>query len=218
MSEFSESDYSGLKFNIFKHSPLEGDYLKIFPDLNLYKEFSKPLLEGIDRNQLIAWIICVYDKESPFRKKYADLPIRKYHAALEVGFELNSKGKFENYIEEIFDPSPGFMNEVAVDMITAYCKLHYSTKYSFVVMMEALFYTNLKTAVAGLGTNKMSELKSIEETLDNAQRELLAFDSNKEIVKSLYKRINSDRIELAPEDISRKLKEDKTVAEILDED
>jgi signal recognition particle GTPase len=94
-------------------------------------------------------------------------------------------------------------------MIIAYCKYHYSFKYSFLVMMEALFFTNLKTAVAGLGANKMAELKQIQEAMEVAQRELLAFDNNKELVKTLYKKINSDKIELAPEDIARKIKEGK---------
>ena len=140
------------------------------------------------------------------------MDVRKYHAAIEAGFELNEQNKFDSYVEELFNGA----NTLCLDMIVAYCKYHYSVKYSFLVMMEALFFTNLRTAVAGLGANKMAELKQIQEAMEGAQRELLAFDTNKDLVKTLYKKIGSDKIELAPEDIAKKLKEGKTIEEILD--
>lgn len=212
MSEFSESDYNGIMFPINKH-PIKGEsYLKLFPDLKLYPEFSAELLPPFERNQIIAYCVYAYDKESPFRKKYPDLDVRRYHVGLEVGFDITDSGKFENYVEEIFQGQ----NSVVNDMIVCYAKIHYNTKYAFFIMMEALFYTNLRTAVAGLGANKMVELKQIQEAMEGAQRELLAFDNNKNLIKTLYKKANMERIDLSPEAIANKLKEKKPLFEDTD--
>jgi hypothetical protein len=209
MSEFSDSDYSGIMFPIHKH-PIKGkDYLTLFPDLNLYPEFSVDLLPPFTRNQILAYCVYCYDKESPYRKKYPDLDIRRYKIGLEIGFDMTDSGKFQSYVEEIFDGQ----NQVVNDMIICYVKIHYNTKYAFFVMMEALFFTNLKTAVAGLGANKMVELKQIQEAMENAQRELLAFDNNKELIKALYKRVHIEKIDMSPETVAKKLKEGKPIFE-----
>lgn len=204
MSEFTESDYIGMQCNVNLHPPTEGDYLKIFPDLRLYEEFSVDLVPPLDTNEVIAFIALVYDQESPYRKKYADLDERKYRAAIEAGFELNEKNKFDEYILDIFNGNDNLINEMTV----AYCKLHASTKYSYYVMLEALFYNNLKTAVSGVDANKMkmSELKSIQTEMAIAQRELLANDGNKNIEKTLYRRINKEKIDLSPEALAIKIR------------
>ena len=204
MSEFSDSDYIAMLCNINAHKHTEGDYLKIFTDLRLYEEFSALLVEPMDRNQIIAWIALVYDQESPFRKKYSELDERKFRSAREVGFELNSQGKFDDYLLDIFNGQ----NQPINDMIVAYCKLHASTRYSYYVMLEALFFSNLKLAVSGLDANKMkmAELKSIQSEMAIAQRELLAGDANKNIEKTLYRRINREKIDYSPEAVSGKIK------------
>lgn len=201
MAEFEESDYNGLMINVHLHKGK--DLFKVYPDLNLYKEFSEPLLPPLDRNQIITFIVLCYDKESPFRKKYPDLDQRKYHAALEAEFDINEDNKFESYMEEIIQAQ----NPVTREMTVAYCRLHYNTKYSYLVLCESLFYTNLRTALMGEGAQKMDELKKIQDAMEAAQRELLAFDNNKELVKSLYKSVNNQRIDYSPETIAKNIKE-----------
>lgn len=215
MSEFSDSDYKNMLCDINTHKYTEGDYLKIFPDLKLYEEFSAPLVEPMDRNQIIAWICLVYDRESPFRKKYSELDERKFRSAREVGFELTTQGKFDDYLIEIFNGQNQAINE----MIVAYCKLHASTGYSYYVMLEALFFNNLKLAVSGTDDNKMkmSELKSIQSEMAIAQRELLGNDNNKSLEKTLYRRINREKIDYSPEAMALKIKKNGT-KEVFKED
>ncbi len=204
MSEFSESDYISMLCNVNEHKPDKGDYLQIFPDLRLYDEFSAPLTEPMDRNMIIAWIALVYDHESPFRKKYFDLDERKLRAAKEAGFELNSQGKYDDYLLDIFNGK----DNAVVEMIIVYCKLHASTAYSYYVMLEALFYNNLKKAVTGEDANKMkmSEVKLIQSEMSVAQRELLAHDSNKNIEKALYRRIGREKVDFSPEAMAGRIK------------
>lgn len=211
MSEFSDSDYRGLLVNV--HEKKGKDLLKEYPDLKLYQEFSQPLLPPLDINEIITYIVLTYDRESPFRKKYPDLNQRKYHSAIEAGFELNDKNKFDAYIEEILQ----CQNPIITDMIVAYCRMHYNTKYSFLVLCESLFYTNLKNALSGeTVASKMTELKQMQDAMETAQRELLAFDNNPELIKTLYKAVNNQRIDFSPEVIAHKIKEGK-VAEHLDD-
>jgi hypothetical protein len=203
MSEFSASDFDGLHINVYQ-TPKGKDLLKIFPELKLHAAFTKVMAEGLNRNDVIRYVVYVYDKESPYRKKYKDVNTRKIHCALEAGFSLNENNEFSASIERMINGGDEKVN----DMIVEYVKMHYDVKYSYVVMMEAIYYDNLiKAMVDGTAMGKISDLKQVQEELEKAQKELLAQDNNRGLIKALYGKIDSDRLELSPEDIARKIKD-----------
>lgn len=203
MSEFSASDFNGLTVNVYQ-APKGRDLLKVFPELKLHKSFTKLMTDGLNKNDVIRYVIYVYDKESPYRKKYKDISRRKIYCALEAGFQLNENKEFDNVVEAMMDGRDERVN----DMIVEYVKMHYDVKYSYVVMMEAIYYNNLKKAVSDDGKmGKITELTAVQSELEKAQKELLAQDNNRGLMKSLYGKIDNDRLDLSPEDIARKIKE-----------
>lgn len=213
MAEFQDSDYQGLLFNV--HANKGKDYLSVFPDLKLYNEFTYPIdPEKYNRNQIIHFIVLVYDKESPFRKKYSDITTRKIQCALEVGWKMQENGKFSDSIVAILNNGYSWYN----DMIVAYIKLHYNSKYAFYVMLENIFYENLHKSFWGDIKNKVSELKQIEEAFGQAQRELTANDNSKDLTKALYRKVQLEKVDFSPEVIAQKLKDGTVEQYLADED
>jgi len=203
MSEFQLEDYESLKVNVRLYDPHGIDYLQVFPELRMYKEFSAPLKEGYERNKVIAWVVYTFDKNSPYRKKYSDIGERKYHALLDAKFDVDENGKFSKLVENMIDGNVPAINE----MIVTYVKMHFNTKYSLLVTTEAFFYNMLKSAVGGDLKTKAVDLTNMENLLLETERELLAGDSSKGIVETLYKRVTKDQIDLSPETISQKIKD-----------
>lgn len=201
MSEFLDSDYTSLLFNVQAVKSNE-DYRDIFPELHLNTEFSLKLPSDIDRNMVIRYIIYCYDKNSPHRSRYKDLLTRKVHAAMDAGFELDA-GKFNKHVEDILHCRNIQTNE----MIIAYCKLHNSLGYRHLVLMENLYCNRERDVMLNQSSIKIKELQEVREGFDEAYKSFVAEENSKGLVKSLYESMNREKIALSPEDIAIAIKE-----------
>lgn len=199
-SEFLEDDYVAMMCDIHKHDPLKYDYLEIFPTLRMYPEFKVDLGDNFNKSQVLSYIILVYDRASPIRRKYADLGQRKYEALKASKFN-DKKGQFGKWVDFMVG---GGIPEVNA-MIVAYVRAANSTKWAKVVTAEALFYSYLKSSLEGDTKLKSSEIDNVENMLINAQRDLLAEDNNKELIQTLYKKIAS-AVDYSPEVVAEKIK------------
>lgn len=203
--EFSPDDFKRMMFNVYEASP-DLDFTETFPELRLYDAFKKNLtVDGltkpVDKNKIIRYIAYVYDKNSPYRIKYKETGQRKVVAILDAGFELQGN-TFPEYIEDILYDR----NHKVVDMVVAFLQLHYDTTYRHLVLLETMYEKKLKEVLLGGGKDKVSELDAIRASIEATKKELLQEEQNRGLVKSLYKAINSDKLEMAPEDIALKLK------------
>lgn len=199
-SEFLEEDYSGMMCDIHKYDPLKTDYLEIFPVLRMYPEFKVDLGDNFNKSQVLSYIILVYDRFSPYRRKYSDLGQRKFEA-LKASKYNDKKGQFGKWVDFMVS---GGVPEVNA-MIVAYVRAANSTKYAKLVTAESLFYSYLKSSLEGDTKLKSSEIDNVENMLINAQRDLLAEDNNKELVQTLYKKIAS-AVDYSPEVIAERIK------------
>lgn len=203
-------------FNVYEASP-SLDFTTTFPELRLYDAFKQKLTveglsQGIDKNNIIKYIVYVYDKNSPYRIKYKDITQRKVRAVIDAGFELQGN-KFPEHIEDVLQGR----NHKVCDMIIAFLKLHCDINYQHLVMLETMYDKKMKEVLLGGGNEKVKELNDIKTSLETTQKELLTHDQDKGLVISLYKSIISDKLEMAPEDIALKIKKDgipKTVSDL----
>lgn len=205
MTEFNDSDFDGLLFNVHKHPPTDGvSYIEIFPQIRMYEEFLVPLPDDYDRNQVISYIVLTYDRTSPLRKKYTDIGERKNAALRMSEFPLRD-GKFSKYVEYMAEGKVPEINE----MIILYIKLHFNTKFTLLTTTEAIFYNMLKKAVGGdLGT-KATEITAIENILLDTQKALLAGDNSVNLVENLYRKTNSvKKVDYSPEEVSKRIRDD----------
>lgn len=214
MLEFDLVDYSALMTKVHTADPLSDNFLEKFPELRLYKEFSVDLGEHYNINQVIAYTVFCYDPNSPHVKKYKSLPERKFHALQDAQFKLNKDKTFGRHVEFMVDGNVPEVN----DIIVQYVKTANNTTYSLLITLEAMFYSHLKNSLSGdIRDTKATELEKVKVMLQNAQRDLLAEETNKNVVQTLYKHINKSQVDYSPEAVAEKIKA-KGHAKALEED
>lgn len=202
MSEFLENDFKDLSFPV-RLKP-DVDYREQFAEMkeSVTPEFSLKIAPSLDRNIVIRYIAYFYDQKSPFRIKFKDLQTRKVRCMIEAGATMNEEKVFDEDIENIINGKAKNVNE----MIIAYLRLTSGVRYRYLVMLENLYAQRERSILSMQSNDKIKDLEALAESLERTQREVLAEDQTKGIVKSLYESINRERLALAPEDIAENIK------------
>jgi len=198
--QFSTHEFRGMMFNPAKHKE-NNSIFSTFPKLNSYKIFKKSPGAGLDNNKLMLYIFCMYDQNTPYRRKFPDVKKRKYEIAIDVGFEFVKK------MRTFTDPVQDFLigrNRIANAKIVEFVRMHRNYKYTYLVAMEESFYKVMSEVVDG-ETNKMKELKGIQNDLEKTMDEILNTDDNPYVNDSLLLYIEEERLGLRPEEIALKL-------------
>jgi hypothetical protein len=207
--EFTPDDFKRMMFNVYE-ADMNKSFLTQFPELNLYDEFSERL-SNLDRNKIIKYICCVYDKNSPYKVKYKDITTRKVQAIMDAGYPLEN-GVFDKEVEDVLQGR----NPKVADMVIAFVKLHCDLGYSHVVLLESMYYKTMKDVMLGQSA-KILELQKTKEAYEAAMNDILEHDKDKGLARSLYKSINSDKLRLSPEDIAKDILEKGKADQISDD-
>jgi hypothetical protein len=100
-------------------------YEDICEDIPTFKEYNKHSL-GL-RKKIFAWIVCMYDMNTPLRREIKDLYKRKVYAATLVGLNpLSTTGKYKNEIEKILTGQDKDVNELVVKYIASFSSPEYA--------------------------------------------------------------------------------------------
>jgi hypothetical protein len=202
-----------LQFNIKQYSqmmynptcvPEKTDILKFFKDLSRVKEFKQSAGDKLDNNMIMQYILLMYDKNSPYRKKYSDVLKRKIEVAHDVQFETESGGVFVSVVEDFLRGNNVIVNK----KIVQYVMLHRSYKYSYQVSVEAS-YAALMLEIQGGETKNFSKLAVLRDELEENLLELLNQDGNPYLKGEILRYLEDDRLQLRPEDIAKKAQEAK---------
>lgn len=198
--EFKNSDFKNLMIPFFEIE--EGDsILRKFGSRMNYKEFKVNLLsDGLDKNQIIRYIACVYDKESPFRSEYPDVNTRKSMAMIFLGVELDDDGAFPPDIEKVMLNKNDHVNK----MIVRYGMMHRNHDYSLLIALEDDFGRKMKAIHEG-STYNFGEVDKISDKLETLHAKILSGDRSKELRDELYSFIEKDTLGLRPENMAKKL-------------
>lgn len=204
--EYSISDFKNIMYPVFD-VPEEKSILRSLPKHFKHPEWKadlKPLkfLTFKEKNQVIRYIVCVYDQNSPFNadEEYSDLIQRKFAAVLYAGFKLDEDDKFEHHVEQmIFNNLPPINK-----MIVRYCRQHLDPEYAFIKAIEDDYYRKLE-AVHSSKTYDYNVVLKMRNELKKATIAFLSEDNDKDLIKDLYRFVNEDNLKLRPEDIADSL-------------
>ena len=203
-SSFTERDFNKLIVNVRSVSK-ERSLLRAFPELAKHSEF-KVQFEKLNKDKVIRYVIYMYDRNTPFRKKYPDILKRKLEAAKEAGFKISDEGLFEDEVEVLLRGENSKVN----NMVCAYTRIYKNFKYSFFVTMEEIFYSLMRTIIDGELKN-IGELKKTQKELDETMNDLLNDDKNPFLIEKFLRYVEKQRLSLRPEDFARKFKTDGSI-------
>jgi len=189
--------------------PEGSDILKFYKDLGKIKEFRLNPGEGLDNNKVIQYILCMYDKNSPYRRKYADVLKRKIEVAHDVEFKIDDNGDFDSLVEDFLKGKNITVNR----KIVQYVRLHRSYKWSYQVSVEAA-YSNLMLEILGGETKNISKARELKDELEENLLELLNQDSNPHLKDEILRFMEDERLALRPEDIAKKSQNNESLKTI----
>lgn len=198
-SSFVDSDFNKLTIKV-RTIPQERSLLRAFPELGKHSEF-RVQLKNINKDKVIRYIVYMYDRNTPFRRKFPDILKRKVEAAREAGFKVNQEGFFDEEVETFLRCK----NDKVNDMTVAYARIHRNFKYSFFITMEESFYGLMRSVIGG-ELKDISEMKKVQKELDETMDEFLNDDDNPFLIERFLRYIEKERLSLRPEDIARKIK------------
>jgi len=197
--QFTEIEFRGMLFNPAK-VPEGESVLEVFKELKKYKIFKKSPGPELDNNLVLLYIMCMYDKSTPYRGKYTDVLKRKIEIAHDVGFQMDEKGIFADPVEDMLKGN----NKIVNDKVVEFVRIHRSFKYTYLVTIEASYYNVMLEVMEG-ATKRIPDLRGIQEELEETMAQLLTEDDNPYIRDAVLRYIEEDRLQLRPEDIAIKL-------------
>lgn len=177
------------------------DLITHFGDMKHIKEFA--IYPHADRNKVIRFVIYCYDFNSELIKEYkGDLKARREKSAELAGFKRNTKGEFDQSVQDFMDltiPETREYNGTGtkrypvpdiIDMVIGYLKFQNNDAWMEIVALQHSYYDNMKNIMKQIsGNDSKSELdaakkrgelltlnQSIKIMLKNAQKEFYVED------------------------------------------
>lgn len=190
---FNKEDFDKMIFNPFGvKRPLK----KAFPKMKMFKSFE------VADDQMIAYVLYMYDQNTPLKEQFPDLKIRKEQAAVLSGYNLKKDGEF---LHDLFF----FVSEKLVEMVDEFLRKQNNRIWSMIVSNEQTFFeyqTKLLSPVEGdrdkdilqalqIKSKIMDDLNTINDRLDSYYMKLYGED------QELLKVIKADK-RLTPEFIA----------------
>lgn len=202
--QFNNIEFRGMMFNPSKVSETDSVF-KIFPDLSKYKIFRASPGPEINNNLVMLFIMCMYDKATPYRGKFSDVLKRKIEIANDVGFKVDDHGEFETPIEQMLKGQ----NEVVNGKIVEYVRMHRNFKYTYLVTIEASYYALMLDVMSDATAKRINDLRNIQEELEATAMDLVNEDNNPHLKDTVLRYVEEIRLGLRPEDIAKALKNKK---------
>jgi hypothetical protein len=203
---FHSKEYNGIMYPPDR-VPEGTDILKFYKDLSKIKEFRLNPGEGLENTKVMQYIICLYDKASPYRRKYNDVLKRKIEVAHDCEFEVEAGGNFMPPVEDFLRGKNRVVNQKAV----AYVRMHRNFKYSYMVTIEESYY-KLMLEILGGETKKIATAKEVQGELEETLLEILNQDNNPYLRDEILRYLEDERLQLRPEDIAKKAQEKQAEA------
>lgn len=208
MIELTDSDFTDmiLPVNKIKYN---SDVLKEYKILKDWKEFK--LHTTLSKTKIIKYIACMYDVNSPFRKKIKDDVVKRKAEASSYAGLREDNGTISEEVRKIINNENKNVNE----MIVAYARMHRNIKWSFIILQERIFYDQMLKIMNGDEPSKSIDLEKIQKSIEEATIELLNEDNNRNLVDDFMRIIEENRLdEIRPEGIAEKVKKGQVPVEM----
>lgn len=149
----------------------------------------------------------MYDKESPFLYRVNNILKRKVEVAKYVKLVENPKMVPEDVMDMFSGKDQKFNT-----MVIAYVRMHKDVKYSLVVGLDNLFYSDLEKIQAGLTPKK--PINETQKSLEDAIADLLSNDDSPQLRTELFTLMEEERLSsFRPEGIAEALARGENVFE-----
>lgn len=202
-SQFTQIEFRGMMYNPMK-IPDGSSIFKIYPELAKFTILKKSPGPELDNEMVMLFILCMYDKSTPYRSKFTDVLKRKVEIAHDVGFEMDEKGLFQDPVEDMMKGNNVTVNRKIVEFV----RIQRSFKYTYLVTIEASYYNVMLEVMEG-ATKRIPDLRNIQEELEQTMVDLLNEDDNPYIRDAVLRYMEEERLQLRPEDIALKLANDE---------
>lgn len=180
--------------------------LRYYKELAKHKVFKKSPGADLENNKIMLYILCMYDKYSPYRTKFPNVLKRKIEIAHDVGFETIEGGIFQEQVEIFLKGKNRIVNQKIVEFV----RMHRNFKYAFLVGIENSYY-NIMQEVIGGNTKRIADLRDIQQELEATMMEMLNEDDNPYMREAVLRYIEEERLLLRPEDMAKKARENEQV-------
>jgi len=138
---FSNKDFEELTYPMMEVKP-DVNLLAKFPTLGAIKSWKE--YQGRDKNILIRYIVLCYDRTSPILKKYQQDDVkRKTISAEYAGWQADSEGIFDDYVDEILK----CRNETVNSMIIDFIRTFHDPSWALLVVGLEGYYQKLQTMI-----------------------------------------------------------------------
>jgi len=190
---FNKEDFSKMIFNPFK---VKGSLKKKYPKMKMFSSF-----QSAD-DQMITYVLYMYDQNTPMKEQFPDLKIRKEQAAVLSGYNLV---KDNEILHDMFF----FQSTKVVEMVDEFLRKQNNRIWSMIVSNEQTFFEYQKKLLSPVEGDRdkdilqalqikskiMDDLNTINDRLDSYYMKLYGED------QELLKTIKADK-RLTPEFIA----------------
>ena len=201
-------DHTFLRFNP-SHSHFYSDIRREVPAFGEYNEHTRPI-----RLRLYAWIVCMYDLNSPLRLEIRDYYKRKVYAGKITGIAPSKvSGKYMEYVENIFLGKDEQVNKLIVQYIASFSSPEY---------MQLMAHIHLQHSMLNRIVANDAD-KSVQMMFDTATETIKKLigviygsgqvDEVYEARRALYQQVSSDLSEMRPENVATTMVVDKRLSD-----
>lgn len=217
ITDYSESDYVKMRFRVDKVNPDSCDPVKNFPEISrneifVSEEFAGQLVDLDIYGNVFTYVVLAYDPNSPFVRFNDNVLKRKRDAAKAAGFNVvEETQKFSEITENIICNRNAIVNR----MITEYLRMLKNDDWALLVSYQEMLYSQLEHLREGLEEGEAVNGSNYRNILNNTQtlskaikvleNDILEKDTSRDILEALYDTIETDKLDLRPEDIANKI-------------
>jgi len=175
-------------------------------------------IDELDKDSVTRFVILTYDFESPIRKEYSKLSERKAVAAQYAGFKLKNNGKFAKEVEGMVVgqyPKTGDINAMIVKYIMLYNDPDLLALEVYYHMLEQDTTHVLGSLKADPKSRKeqIKNIKDLSRLIEDLTAKQFGGRDSQELIRELYRNIETVRERLMPEYIADKLEKGEEVGD-----
>ncbi len=178
---------------------------QICKDISSFAEFkSEHAKAEITRTKIFAWIVCMYDMNTPLRREIKDLYKRKVYAATLCGMTPHSTtGKYKSWIENILTGQDSKVNNLIVKFIASFA----SPEYMQLIAHMSMQHNTLDKIVSGKADkNDVQMFDNATDTIKKLAGLLYGSGERDEVYearRALYKQVAYDLSDMRPESVAQ---------------
>jgi hypothetical protein len=162
---------------------------------------------GIDvrfRKSTFAFIIMMYDDESPLREIYPDITARRMNAAFQAGFKMNPKNEFPEKVEKIILGE----DDRIIPMITEYLLRLGIPDILALVATQKMFEVVAMRMMSGKAQKEdMEQHRKLLSDIKKLEEDIFRGKESVNIRRALYKGVDSFKKAPRPEEMAKRLRD-----------